>query len=176
MEDRYGNYPARARVPRTTADLHLSWDLPYEAGTLKAVGTKNGEVVATVEIPSTGEPAALDLSADRNAIAADRRDIAHFTVRILDDQGRVVPTAANEITFQIEGEGKLIGVDNGEPQSHEDYKSNRRRAFNGLCLAIVQSTAKPGRLQVTAISPGLKPGKVIIATSVSQEKVATTRK
>src|SRR5512136_1262671 len=77
MEGRYGNYLARSRVLRTTADLHLSWDVPYEPGTLKAVGVRDGQVALTVEVSTTGEPAAVDLSADRNTIAADRRDVAH---------------------------------------------------------------------------------------------------
>jgi beta-galactosidase len=132
---------------------------------LKAVGTKDGKVVVEVEVSTTGEPAAIDLSVDRDAIAADRRDAAHFTVQILDAQGRVVPTADNEVTFEIQGEGKIIGVDNGYLASHEDYKSNRRKAFNGLCLAIVQSTAKAGRIQMSATSPGLKSSSVAIATS-----------
>ena len=88
MEGRYGNYPARARVLRTTGDLHLAWDVPYEPGTLKAVGIKDGKVVATVEVSTTGEPAAIGLSADREAIAADRRDVAHVTVEILDATGQ----------------------------------------------------------------------------------------
>ncbi len=166
MEGRYGNYPARARVPRTTADLHLEWDVPYEAGTLKAVGTKDGKVVSTVEVMTTGEPAAIGLSVDRANIMADRRDVAHIAVQILDGQGRVVPTADNEVTFEIAGEGKLIGLDNGDPQSHEDYKSNRRRAFNGLCLAILQATAKAGQIRVTANAPGLQAAAVTISTRV----------
>ena len=113
---------------------------------------------------TTGEPAAIELSVDRNAIAADRRDVAHFTVKILDAQGRVVPIADNEVTFEIQGEGKIIGVDNGNPVSHEDFKGKRIKAFNGLCLAIVQSTAKPGRIQLTATSPGLKSSSVAITT------------
>jgi beta-galactosidase len=91
--------------------------------------------------------------------------VAHVTVRILDAQGRVVPLADNEVAFQIQGEGKIIGVDNGDPGSHEDFKGSRRKAFGGLCLAIVQSTAKPGRIQLTATSPGLKPGSVTVATA-----------
>jgi len=87
--------------------------VPYQPGTLKAVGTKDGKVVAEVEIATVGEPAAIALSADREAIAADRRDVAHFTVKILDAQGRIVPTADNEVAFEIQGEGKIIGVDNG---------------------------------------------------------------
>jgi beta-galactosidase len=165
MEGRYGNYPTRARVLRTTADLHLVWDVPYEPGVLNAVGTKNGEVVSTVEISTTGAPAAIDLSADRDVIFADRRDVAHIIVKITDDRGRIVPIADNELTFDVEGEGKLIGVDNGNPSSHESYKSNRRKAFNGLCLAIVQSTATPGRVRVTATSPSLKSDAVAITTT-----------
>ncbi len=166
MEEHYGNYPARMRVPGTTADLHLSWDVPYEPGTLKAVGRKNGKTVATVEVSTTGEPAAIGLSVDRERITADRRDVAHFTVQILDGDGRVVPTAANEVSFQVEGEGKLIGVDNGDPASHEDYKADRRKAFNGLCLAIIQSTAHAGAIRVSANSPGLKPASISIASSI----------
>jgi beta-galactosidase len=164
MEDRYGNTGARARVPRTTGDLHLEWDVPYEPGTLKAVGTKDGKAVTTVEVSTTGEPSAIRLTGDRAEIAADRRDVAHVTVELLDAQGRVVPTADGEVAFVVEGEGKLIGLDSGDPQSHEDYKAARRKAFNGLCLAIVQSTGKPGRIRVTANSPGLEPGNLTIST------------
>jgi beta-galactosidase len=164
MEDRYGNTGARARVPRTTNDLHLEWDVPYEAGTLKAVGTKDGKVVTTVEVSTTGEPSAVRLTVDRAEISSDRRDVAHVTVEILDAQGRVVPTADPEVAFLVEGDGKLIGLDNGDPQSHEDFKATRRKAFNGMCLAIVQSTGKSGRIRVTATSPGLQPGNLTIST------------
>jgi beta-galactosidase len=164
MEGRYGNYPARARVPRTTADLHLAWDVPYEPGTLKAVGTKDGKVLATVEVSTAGEPAMIGLAVDRDAITADRRDVAHLTVQIQDANGRMAPTASNEVTFEIEGEGRILGLDNGDPQSHEDYRSPRRKAFNGLCLAIVQATGKPGQIKVTASSPGLKASSVTVTT------------
>jgi beta-galactosidase len=164
MEGRYGNYPARSRVLRTTADLHLSWDLPYEPGTLKAVGVKDGRIALTVEVSTTGDPAAVDLSVDRDTIAADRRDVAHAIVRILDEAGRMVPVANSEVTIEVEGEGRLIGMDNGDPASHEDYKSNRRKAFNGLCLAIVQATDRPGEIRLTAGSPSLKPSGVVITS------------
>ena len=166
---RLGYWPpqreGRSTALRTTSDLHLTWTVPYEPGTLKAVGMKDGKVVSTVEVSTTGEPAVIELSVDREAIAADRRDLAHFTVKILDAQGRVAPLADNEVAFEIQGEGKIIGVDNGNPVSHEDFKGSRRKSFHGLSLAIVQSTAKAGRIQVTATSPGLKSGSVTITTS-----------
>jgi len=70
----------------------------------------------------------------------------------------------NEIVFTVEGQGRLIGVDNGDPLSHEDFKTNRRRTFNGLCLAIVQSTASAGSIRITAISPGLTSASLTINT------------
>jgi beta-galactosidase len=162
MELRYGNYPQRARIPRTTADLHLAWDVPYEPGTIKAIGTKDGKVVATAEIVTAGEPAALGLSVDRNAIAADGRDVAHVAVQILDSQGHGVPTADNDVAFEIQGEGKIIGVDNGNPESHEAYQSDHRKAFNGLCLAIVQARGKPGKIRLIARAAGLKEASIEI--------------
>jgi beta-galactosidase len=164
MEGTYGNYPARARALRTTADLHLTWDVPYEPGVLKAIGVKNGEVVTTIELATTGPPAAVALKADRSSISADRRDVTHVTVEIKDEQGRAVPVAMNEIVFTVEGEGRLIGVDNGDPMSHEDFKTNRRRAFNGLCMAIVQSTASAGAIRIGATSPGLASASVTVHT------------
>ena len=160
-----GGPTARQNVPRTTSDLHLTWTVPYRPGTLKAVGTKDGKVVSTVEVSTTGEPAAIELTADRDAIAADRRDVAHFAVKILDAQGRLVPIADNEVVFEIQGEGKIIGVDNGNPMSHDDFKGSRMKAFNGLCLAIVQSTAKPGQIKLTATSTGLKSSSITITAS-----------
>jgi beta-galactosidase len=167
MGGTYGNLPARAKTQRTTSDLHLSWDVPYEAGTLKAVATKDGKIADTVEVSTTGEPAAISLSVDRSTLAADRRDVAHIVVEIRDEQGRAVPTAGNDIVFEVLGEGKLIGVDNGDPLSHEDYKASRRKAFNGLCLAIVQSTAVAGNIGITASSPALRSDSITLTAKKS---------
>ncbi len=139
MERKYGNYPARAGAVRTTSDLHLAWTVPYQPGTLKAVGVEDGKVVSEVEVTT-----------------ADRRDVAHVTVKILDTQGRLVPDADRDVTFQVQGEGKIIGLDNGNAVSHEDFKGGHRKAFAGLCLAIGQSTAVPG--QIRAAPAGLRLG------------------
>ena len=157
MEDRYGNYAAHARAPRTTSDLHLTWDVPYEPGTLKAVGSRDGNIACTAEVSTTGEPAKVVLTADRATLAADRRDVAHVTVEIRDSQGRLVPIADNPIAFAIEGEGRIIGLDNGDPRSHEDFKATSRKAFSGMCLAIVQSTTRSGQIRLMASSPSLQP-------------------
>ncbi|MGC9349309.1 MAG: sugar-binding domain-containing protein, partial [Anaerolineae bacterium] len=133
---------------------HLGFH-PYEPGVLKAVGKRDGEVVREQEIVTAGAPARVKVIADRERIAADGRDVVHLTAQILDAEGHPVPTADDLITFDVQGPGRLIGVDNGNPISHEPFQANKRRAFNGLCLAIVQSTRAPGTLRVTASAPGL---------------------
>jgi beta-galactosidase len=155
MIKQWGTYPPRGKALQTTADLHLAWDVPYAPGALKAVGVKDGEPVATVEVKTTGVPAALRLSADRQRVTAGRRDVAHVTVAVVDTGGLVVPTAENEIAFDLKGTGRIIGLDNGRPDSHESYQGRTRKAFGGLALALVQS-ATPGAMVLSASSPRLK--------------------
>jgi beta-galactosidase len=142
-------------VNATTSDLHLSWDVPYEPGTLKVVGKKDGKIFSE-EVRTTSKPAAIRLSADRNDINADEHDIVNVKVEIVDENGLVVPDADNPIEFKIEGEGTLIGSDNGNSEDRTMMKSKQRNAFNGLALAVIQSTEKSGNIRLTALSPDLK--------------------
>jgi beta-galactosidase len=144
----------------STADLHLSWDVPYEPGTVKAVGYKNGRQVCEEEIHTAGAPAAVIVSSDRTSLSADARDVAHLAVSILDSEGNLVPGATNQVTFEIQGAASLIGVDNGNPTSHESYQAAERLCYHGRCLGIIQSTRTAGPIQVTARADGLTPGSV----------------
>jgi beta-galactosidase len=145
----------RPYISPTTSDLHLSWDVPYEPGILKAVGKKNGKIV-TEEVRTTSKPSAIRLSTDRKDINADAHDIVNVKVEIVDEDGLVVPGANNLIEFKVEGEGVLIGTDNGNPQDKTQMKSKQRNAFNGLALAVIQSTDKSGNIRITAVSDNLK--------------------
>ena len=86
-----------------------------------------------------------------------------LTVRVLDAEGRDVPTANNLITFNVTGKGTLLGVGNGDPSCHESDKGPQRSAFNGLCAGIVQSQRNnPGEMQITVSSPGLASASVAV--------------
>ena len=137
-------------------DIHLSWKVPFESGTLKAVAYKNGNKILKEEVKTAGEPANLILSADRKTIHSDGKDLSFVTVKVVDKNGVPVPTADNLINFSIKGDGFIAGVDNGNPISHESFKANNRKALNGLCLVIVQANTKPGKISLTASSQGLK--------------------
>ena len=149
------NTYARPFVQATTSDLHLSWDVPYEAGTLRVIGKKNG-IIVSEEKRTTSNPAAIRLSADRTDIDADACDITNVKVEIIDEHGLVVPDANNLVEFTVEGEGILAGTDNGDPQDLTSMKSKQRHAFNGMALAIIKSTERSGNISITAASAGLK--------------------
>jgi beta-galactosidase len=162
MFEDYGHYPPRARVVRTTSDLHLSWDVPYEPGTVQAIGMRAGKVVAREQIMTTGDPAAIQISVENSSPSADGRDVSHLTIQVVDSGDRVVPTAGNEITLDLDGPARIIGIDNGDPTDHDSFKSNHCNAFNGLCLAILQTNRQPGLIHVTAHSPGLRPASITL--------------
>ena len=141
---------------------HLAWNVEYAPGTLEARGYKGGKLALTARRETTDAPAKIVLSADRTAIHADGEDVAMFAVEVHDASGRIVPITDNEITFKIQGSGKLIGTGNGDPTSQTSDKGSSRKAFSGLCMAIVQSTKTAGTITVEASSPGLSSATLAI--------------
>ncbi|AHM62745.1 glycoside hydrolase [Flammeovirgaceae bacterium 311] len=101
---------------------HLEWKVSYAPGTLEAVGYKAGKKVMNEVVKTTGSPALIQLTPHKQSILANHEDISVVTVAVNDKNNLFVPTAGNEITFSIEGPGKIIGVGNGDPTSHEPDK------------------------------------------------------
>lgn len=143
-------------------DQHLAWNVKYAQGAIEARGFKGGKPIMTVKRETTGAPAKLVLRPERQELAADGEDVAMFVVEVHDAQGRLVPIADNEVTFRLTGPGQVIGVGNGDPTSHESDIGTSRKAFSGLCLAIVHSTKTAGPITVEVESPGLAGAKASI--------------
>ena len=147
---------------------HLVWKVKYAPGTLEARASKGGRVVMTANRETAGPAAKIVAVADRANIAADGQDVAVVNVTIVDAQGRPVPTAGNMVTFAVSGPGSVIGVGNGDPSCHEPDKASERSAFNGLCMAIVQSKrGAAGSIAVTVTSEGLEAATVAVTSSPS---------
>ena len=135
--------------------LHMEWSVPYAAGTLKAVGKKNGEVIATDEVFTAGAPAKIELSADRNSIHADGDDLSYITAKILDSNGHICPNADNELHFTLTGAADIAGLDNGDPINHESFQGTDHKAFHGLGLAILRSKDFRRQSHPESRSPGI---------------------
>jgi beta-galactosidase len=138
---------------------HVEWNVKYAPGTLTARGIRDGKPIEST-IETTGAPAAIRLVADRTLLEANTTDLAVVTVEIVDSQGRIVPVANGKVSFAVSGPGKLVGVGNGDPTSHDPDKASWRFAFNGLAQAIVQTCGEAGQITLTAQATGLRSAEI----------------
>lgn len=168
----YQIYEGQGANSTANKNLYLTWNVPYEDGTITAEAWDAegqpidlGTVEGRTSVTTTGEAAELSASVDRTEIAADGAELSYITVDVTDEDGNIVPDAANNVKFTVEGEGKLVGVDNGKQDDHQSYQDDNRDAFNGQLVAIVQSTKTAGEITVTASAEGLDPATVTINTT-----------
>ncbi|MDX1283851.1 MAG: DUF4982 domain-containing protein, partial [Draconibacterium sp.] len=112
-------------IQKKTKDLtkqhryRLMWmDVKYEPGTIKVVAfDDNGNPVAEKELHTAGKPHHLELSADRDVISADGKDLSYVTVSVVDKNGNLCPTADNQLNFEVTGAGTFKAVCNGDATS-----------------------------------------------------------
>jgi hypothetical protein len=132
----------------------FSWNVPFKAGELKAVGTRAGQKVED-RLVTAGAPARLELIADRAQLAADGRDVANVELRLMDAQGVLVPAANVLCNVKVAGAGHLLGVDNGDQRDMTALNSPARSTRQGRALAYVQTARQAGPITLTVTAPGL---------------------
>jgi len=139
-----------------------SWDLPYAPGRIEAIARVGGREVARAAQETTGVPVALRLTPARTVMRGDGEDALPITIDAIDAAGRHVPTANLMTHFSAKG-AAIIGVGNGDPNSHEPEKGNQRSLFNGLAQLIIQTEQGPrSRIVLRAEAAGLKPAILTI--------------
>lgn len=157
-------------------ELYLEWLVSYVPGKVEAIARNEaGEVIARDQIETAGKPAGVRLLKEEHAIAADGKDLTYITYEIVDEAGRVVPTANNLVHFHLHGQGQIVGVDNGEQASRERYKAQedgswQRRAFNGKGVVIVKSTEQAGSFTLYADSDRLQSDQVSLFTGKKDQE------
>ena len=162
-----GTSMGRRRIRRNEK---ATWEVLYRPGTLRASGYKNGKLVSETVRETTKGASQIRMTSHKATMTADNEDLVVVEVAVTDSEGNVVPAADHEIAFDIEGPGRLLGVGNGHPASHERVKSNRRKAFHGLCMAIVQSTMAAGWVVIRAESDRLQPCRLAVESTIGATK------
>lgn len=163
-----GKSQGRKEMPKNG---HLSWDVIYQPGQVKAIGYKNGKKAMETKIETTSEPAKLALTADRTKINADNSDVAVVAVQVLDKKGRFVPDANIDLKIEAEGPIRILGVGNGDPT----FKASERptdgkgktfavRTFNGLAQILVQSEATEGNGTLTVSAADVPAQSITVET------------
>ena len=145
-------------------DRMITWDVPYKAGNIEAVGVDGDKKLCSHKLLTAGKPARIVLECDRSVISADGDDVSHVTVHVVDKDSVIVPDSDASFKFELTGPGTIAGVDNGDLWSTEPYKGTKRKAYHGRCLVIVRSQTKAGKIELTASAEGMAKQKVTLKT------------
>ena len=138
-------------------------DTKYEPGTLKVVAyDADGKAVAEKEVKTAGKPHRIVLTADRNILSADGKDISFINVKIVDQKGNFCPDETRQIHFKVRGAGSYKAAANGNTISLESFQAPFMKLFSGQLIALVQSAERPGTIEFEASAKGVKTGKIKI--------------
>jgi len=143
--------------------LYLEWCLAYQPGELRAVAyDRQGQIVAEDRVVTAGKPAKIWLHSEKTQLEPDGQDLLYLYFDVLDKDGNWVPTASNQLHFEIQGPARIVGVDNGRQASRERYQAQKngrfkRKAFHGSGVVLVQSLDQAGQVRVKASARELEP-------------------
>ena len=142
-----GRYASHNMTTRMNSEYHVGWRVIFDPGEVKVVARKNGQVVGEQTIKTAGPPAKIRLSKDYQG-----KNTTFITAEVVDKDGNLCPWADDLIHFIGEGDGRILGTDNGCQTSMERFTSPQRHAFHGKCMVVVT-----GNGSITAKSPTLEP-------------------
>ncbi len=142
----------------------LMWpDVVYEPGTLRVVAyDEEGNAVAEKEVHTAGDAYSLEVEADTLPLRAGGRDLCYIRVRMVDEDGNLVPDATNRIRFSVSGAGTYKAAANGDPTCTTRFSLTYMPLFGGQLTAIVATTDEPGTFTftATATTTGILPASV----------------
>src|ERR1035437_3878843 len=134
----------------------ITWEVPFEEGKLRAVARISGKELTSYELNTTGKPVRIVAKSDVINLKADRHDLTNIFLALCDEAGNVVYSAENEITCEVTGPARILGMEDSNPKNIEYYKDNNQHAYHGKLLIYLQSLDKPGKAEIKLSSPGLK--------------------
>ena len=137
-----------------------TFTLPYQKGTLRAEGVRNGTIAETITLQTAGEARTIRLTADHTSLKADGQDLAYITVELLDANGIPNPIASQSLTAQVKGQATLLAFGNADIKDLDRYTDAEHKTWKGRALLVVKSKRKAGSAEVTVSGGGLTAGKV----------------
>lgn len=133
------------------------WKIPYAKGEIKAIAyDEEGNVIATDIQRSFGDAKRVSLQSDKQVLTADGTDLIFVEIGMVDEDGNPVANANNRVNVKVSGEGRLLGLDNGDSTDFDEYKGLSRRLFSGKLMAIIGATLQPGKIKVEVDCVGLQ--------------------
>ncbi|MDR2043466.1 MAG: DUF4982 domain-containing protein [Clostridium sp.] len=160
------------RQEKTARKLLGEWQVPYRKGSIRAVAyDEGGAVIAEKSRSSFGDGVRLALTPQcREHLAANGEDLSFLTVEAEDAEGRLVENASSYVRVKVEGEGRLLGLDNGDSTDYDEYKGTCRKLFQGKLLAVVATTLRAGEIKVTVTGEGLEGAQVSLFSEPARSR------
>ncbi len=138
------------------------WDVDFQHGELLVKGYNNGVEVSSYTIKTAGDATKISAVVSKTMLKANTKGLSQVEIQVTDDKGNPVYNADDEISVELTGPARLLGLESGSLSSHESYQSDKRNALHGRLLAYVQTTGKPGKIEVNISSKNLKPVTVLL--------------
>ena len=133
----------------------IYWDIPYQPGKLELIGFKDSKECARYSLETSKQPYAIKTNVMNKTISANK-GLAIIEIQIIDEDGKPVILADNEITCTTDGPVKLLGLEASDLTDMGNYSDNVQRAYQGKMIIYVQARGAKGKATVTLTSPWLK--------------------
>ena len=150
---------------RQTERCQAIFTLPYQPGTLRAEGIKDGQARESVTLQTAGDAATIRLTADRKALRADGQDLAFVTVELLDAAGRPNPNADNLLTASVAGPASLAAFGNADIKDLDPVIDPNHHVWKGRALVVLRTTSKSGSVKLSVRGAGLKTASLTLRSS-----------
>lgn len=137
----------------------IFWDIPYKPGSLEVTGLDKGKEEAKYSVKTSGRSYSIIATPDITTLAANK-DLVQIDIQIVDQNGLPVMLADDEVTCTISGPARLLGLESANNTDMTNYRDNIHRVYNGKMIAYIQTTGKPGEVNVSFSAAWLKSAKV----------------
>ena len=143
----------------------IKWEgITYADGKLEAVAYNSGKAVARHQIETTGKAVSLRVTPEDSEWRADGTDLMHLRIEAVDNKGRRVPMAQDELKFEIEGDASIVAVSNGDINSDELNVTDHRHLWNGSALVILRAGKTASKITLKTSADGFKTVKTLLTT------------
>jgi len=156
----------------------ITYQVPFEAGVLKAVARSGGKIVATDELKTAGKPARIVFTADKPSmpLTPDWNDVRTVTATLVDEAGTRIPDSATVVHFAVSGPASIVAVDNGNMMDHDPFQAIQRKLYDGHAIALLRATGTAGQIKVTASADGVPTASLTLtAAPISKEDPAIAK-
>ena len=141
----------------------VEFQLAYAPGKLEVIAFRHGHETARRELVTAGEPFAIRIAPEKEAVGAGRSEVNFVGIEITDEKGQVVRDAIRSVRLSITGPATLAAFGNANPQAHGSFQSATSQSWDGRAMAILRGTNSAGPVKIEARSQGLKPAVGIIS-------------